>query len=87
MPHFVVQPLVYPYTIGLCWHCDGMMNISAWGFSVARFDYEGHVERPQNVKRARVLGFTSFLCINSGMIKPYQTYSKTPRLSEVRIRT
>ena len=63
MLHFAVQPLVYPYIIGLCWHCDGMMNISAWGFSVARFDYEGHVERPQNVKRARVLGFTSFLCL------------------------
>ena len=26
MPHFVVHPLVYPYTIGLCWHCDGMMR-------------------------------------------------------------
>ena len=30
-------------------------------FYVARFDYEGHVERPQNVKRATVQGFTSFL--------------------------
>ena len=32
-------------------------------FYVARFDYEGHVERPQNVKRATVQGFTSFLCL------------------------
>ena len=31
------------------------IHISAWGFGVARFDYEGHVERPQNVKRATEL--------------------------------
>ena len=42
MPHFAVQPLVYPYAIGLCWHCGGMMNISAWGFGVARFDELGN---------------------------------------------
>ena len=34
---------------------------SAWGFGVARFDYDGHVERPQNVERATASGFTSFL--------------------------
>ena len=37
--------------------------ISAWGFGVARFDYEGHVERPQNVKRATEQSFTLFLCL------------------------
>ena len=37
MPHFVVQPLVYPYTIGLCRHCDGMMNISAWALGTQKY--------------------------------------------------
>ena len=63
MPHSVVQPLVYSYTIGLCWHCDGMMNISAWGFGVARFDRMGNFQEPQGVKRATVQGFTLFLCL------------------------
>jgi len=36
MPHFAVQPLVYPYTIGLCWHCGGMMNISAWALGTQK---------------------------------------------------
>lgn len=36
---------------------------STWGFGVARFDYDGHVERPQNVERATESGFTSFLFI------------------------
>ena len=58
MPHFAVQPLVYPYAIGLCWHCGGMMNISAWGFGVARFDLQGHSQEPLTVKRATVQGFT-----------------------------
>ena len=59
MPHCAVQPLVYLYAIGLCWHCGGMMNISAWGFGVARFDDNG-IPEPQDVERATVQGFTSF---------------------------
>ena len=43
MPHCAVQSLVYLYAIGLCWHCGGMMNISAWGFGVARFDKQGNI--------------------------------------------
>ena len=35
----------------------------AWGFALLVFDCDGHVERPQNVKRATVQGFTSFLCL------------------------
>ena len=34
--------------------------ISAWGFSVARFDKQGNSQEPQNVKRATVQGFTLF---------------------------
>lgn len=36
--------------------------ISAWGFGVARFDFQGLSYEPQNVKRATVQGFTLFLC-------------------------
>ena len=63
MPHCAVQPLVHLYAIGLCWHCGGMMNISAWGFGVARFDLQGHSQEPLTVKRATVQGFTLFLCL------------------------
>ena len=31
MPHFAVQPLVYPYAIDVCWYCGGFIYISAWG--------------------------------------------------------
>ena len=36
------------------------MNISAWGFGVARFDLQGHSQEPLTVKRATVQGFTLF---------------------------
>ena len=50
-------------SIGNYWYRGRIIYISAWGLYVARFDYEGHVERPQNVKRAIVQGFTLFLCL------------------------
>ena len=31
MPHFAVQPLVYPYAIDVCRYCGGFIYISAWG--------------------------------------------------------
>ena len=58
MPHFAVQPLVYPYTIDACRYCGGFIYISAWGFGVARFDRMGNFQEPQGVKRATVQGFT-----------------------------
>ena len=37
MPHFAVQPLVYPYAFDVCWYCGGYIHIGV-GFGVARFD-------------------------------------------------
>ena len=75
MPHCAVQPLVYPYAIGLCWHCGGMMNISAWGFGVARFDLQGHSQEPLTVKRATVQGFTLFLCLQVNVKNTHTKWS------------
>ena len=44
------------------WYRGCVIHIGV-GLRVARFDYERHVERPQNVKRATVQGFTLFLCL------------------------
>jgi hypothetical protein len=78
MPHCAVQPLVYPYAIGLCWHCDGMMNISAWGFGVARFDRMGNFQEPQGVKRATVQGFTLFLCLQVNVKNTHIVVIRSP---------
>ena len=41
-----------------------VLYISGVGLSALLvFDCDGHVERPQNVKRATVQGFTLFLCL------------------------
>ena len=47
-------------TIGM----EVVLYISAWGFCVARFDRMGNSQEPLIVKRATVLGFTLFLCLN-----------------------
>ena len=78
MPHCAVQPLVYPYAIGLCWHCGGMMNISAWGFGVARFDLQGHSQEPLTVKRATVQGFTLFLCLKVNVKNTHKVVIRSP---------
>ena len=46
-------------TIGM----EVVLYISAWGFCVARFDRMGNSQEPLIVKRATVLGFTLFLCL------------------------
>ena len=46
-------------TIGI----EVVLYISAWGFCVARFDRMGNSQEPLIVKRATVLGFTLFLCL------------------------
>ena len=60
---------VYTYS---CWRLVAFTSVESMGCQygvytywrgacVARFDYDGHVERPQNVKRATESDFTSFL--------------------------
>ena len=60
MPHFAVQPLVYPVATSV--HSSVLwwlyIHISAWGFGVARFDLQGHSQEPLTVERATVQGFT-----------------------------
>ena len=59
MPHFAVQPLVYPYAIDACRYCGGFIYISAWG-SALLVSTGRAMRRPQIVKRATVQDFTSF---------------------------
>ena len=36
MPHFAVQPLVYPYAIDVCRYCGGFIYISAWALGTQK---------------------------------------------------
>lgn len=45
------------------YRCSGLLYISAWGFDVARFDRMGNSYEPQDVERAIVEGFTSFVYV------------------------
>ena len=60
MPHFAVQPLVYPYAIDVCRYCGGFIYISAWGSALLVSTDRAISYEPQGVKRATVQGFTSF---------------------------
>ena len=68
MPHFAVQPLVYPYAIDVCWLCGGFIYISAWGSALLVSTTMGNSYEPQNVKRATVQDFTLFLCLKSYLL-------------------
>lgn len=77
--------LLCPIAIGVSlrqwqtWGCGGRCYIaSAWGFGVARFDLQGNSYEPQDVERATVQGFTSFLCLyETSLIHKSQTVSES----------
>ena len=59
-PNCAVQPLVYPYAKKSRVRVGCIVTYRRGAFGVARFDLQGHSQEPHNVKRATVLGFTSF---------------------------
>ena len=50
--HWCILTSVETFGIVAC------LYISAWGFGVARFDYDGQSYEPKGVERATVQGFT-----------------------------
>ena len=70
MPHLPYSHWCIISPVCIVWYCDGHIYTYRRGASALLVSTDKAMRRPQNVKRARVLGFTSFLCINSGMTKP-----------------
>ena len=62
MPHFAVQPLVYPVVTSV--HSSVLwwlyIHISAWGFGVARFDYDGQFSGASNREASDSAGLHAF---------------------------
>ena len=60
MPYFALQVLVYPYTKEYVGIVMVYVYISAWGFGVARFDYDGQFSGASGCEASKSTGLHVF---------------------------